>query len=160
MVTERLRKVYFDSCVFLALFLGEKDRAEPAGAAITLAEQHLVRGYISPLTVAETVGAPSLRAPQGRPTEAQARRLDRARDYFLATNLQYLDIAQVAAERAMEHAVTFQLKGADALHLALAQLAHCEELYTYDDKLLKVDTQVAGLCVRTPYGDPQGELTV
>lgn len=160
MATEKRPRVYFDSCVFLALFLGEVERVEKAEAALESATQGITQGCISPLVVSEVIGAPSLRAPQGRLSEADAPRLDHARDYFLATKFQYVDIAQVAAHRAMEHAVRFQLKGPDALHLALAQLGRCDELHTYDGKLLKVENQLSGLRVRTPHGQPQSSLNV
>jgi predicted nucleic acid-binding protein len=151
-------KVYFDACVFLAVFLEEEGRLEPASAAVRAAEQRISQGHLSALTVAEAVGAPNLRAPQGPPSLEHAKRLDQARDYFLATQFRFVDITQRASTLAMEFAVGFQLKGPDALHLALAKTSGCDELHTYDGPLLKVGTQVAGLSVREPNGDPQLEI--
>lgn len=151
-------KVYFDACVFLAWFLDEPGRVEHSAAAILSAEQHISQGHISALTVAEVIGAANLRAPQGPPLPEHEKRLDRARDYFLASPFRFVDITQRASAFAMDYAIAFQLKGPDALHLALAKMSGCRELHTYDDDLLKVGTQVDGLVVREPWGNPQLDL--
>ncbi len=149
-------KVYFDTCVFLAVLLSEEEGQDSARAALEAAEQGFLRGCFSALVVAEAIGSAKLRAPQGIPKKERDHRIDAARDYFLATSFLNVDVTARAGTLAMQYAIEFQLSGPDSLHLALAKMSNCDELHTFDGGLLGVGTSIDGLAVRKPWGHPQG----
>lgn len=154
-----VKKVYHDASVYLAVFLEEPGRLEAAQAAILASEQGLTQGHLSGLVMAEVVGAPSLRSPQGPRKPEWEERLAEAVAYFRGSDFLYIEESRRAGLRAMELAVEHGLKGADALHLALAEMAGCDEFYSFDKKHLRVGT-LGNLKVMKPYGDPQSEMTL
>jgi predicted nucleic acid-binding protein len=63
-------RAYFDTSVFVAVLLGpEAESHEAALTAVAAAQQGRMTGVVSALVVAEVVGAPAIRAPQGVPRE-------------------------------------------------------------------------------------------
>lgn len=152
MATESV-KVYFDSCVLLAVLLPNQDGAEDARSALSAAQQNITLGHTSALVVAETIGNAKLRAPQGIPATERDRRIDLARDFILGCGFRYVDATARAGTLAMQYAIEFQLSAPDALHLALATMSGCDELHTFDRGLLAVGDKVAGLEVCTPRVD-------
>jgi predicted nucleic acid-binding protein len=78
--------------------------------------------------------------------------------FFRATEFSYVEESQRAGERAMELAKEFGLKGPDALHVALAETAGCDEFYSLDGKHLRIGDQLPTMRVLRPYGDPQSEF--
>ena len=71
------RRVYCDSTIYVAVFLGEGEpHYEVARAAVVTAEQGITEGFVSGLVMAETTGAPRIRAPQGPPRPEWAARRD------------------------------------------------------------------------------------
>lgn len=150
-----LTKVYFDTCVYLAVMLGEADERE-ANLALKDAEQGATLGHISALVVAEAIGNSELRAPQGIPKAERNRRLDIARAYFLNCGFRNVDITARAGTLAMQYAVEFQLGGPDSLHLALAVMSRCDQLFTYDRGLLGVGDKIPGILVSRPFVNQAG----
>lgn len=122
-------RVYFDASVYVTVFLGED---EPdfaiSEAAITAAEQGAIEGAFSGLVMAETVGAPRIRVGDGTQADRD-RRLGHVVEYFKASRFLYVEESRRAGERAIELAVDFDLRGPDAMHVALAELAGCGEFY-------------------------------
>ena len=157
MASKASRSVYLDACVFLAHFL-KQDGHEGSSASIQGAEDGNTQGYISPLVVAEVVGAPNLRAPQGTPSTEHEARKRLAVEYFANTRLRRIEITARAEGLATDYANRYHLKGPDALHVACAVMASCDELHTLDTQLLKVGSTLPGLTVRKPYGDPQSAI--
>ena len=153
----RERRVYFDASVYLTVFFGQTD-VDICAAAIADAEQGNTIGVVSGLVMAEVVGHPDLRSPQGPPSEANQQRLLDVVDYFRGLAFEYVEESRRAGERAMELAVEHGLKGADALHLALAEGAGCDEFYSLDKKHLRVADSLPKMRVRKPYGSPQASL--
>ncbi|KAB2807972.1 type II toxin-antitoxin system VapC family toxin [Pimelobacter simplex] len=145
--------MYFDTCVYLAVMLPGEPGAREAAAALSAAERGATLGHTSALVVAEAIGNSKLRAPQGMPKPARDKRLDQARDYFLASDFRYVDITARAGTLAMQYAVDFQLAGPDSLHLALASVSGCDQLFTFDKGLLDVGSRVPGLIVCKPFVD-------
>jgi predicted nucleic acid-binding protein len=134
----RRRRVYFDPSVFVEVFLGaEEPRFEAAQAAVLDAEQGHTEGMITGLVMAEVVGAPRIRSPEGPPDPDLEERVQAVLDYFKASTFGYVEESRRAGERAMELALRYHLKGPDALHLAYAELAGCETFFTFDGKQLR-----------------------
>lgn len=146
-------KVYFDTCVFLAVFLPSQSEEPEARLALQAAERGATQGFISSLVLAETIGNAKLRAPQGVPGVERDRRIDLARDYFLASGFTYVEAAARSGRRAMQYAIDHQLSGPDSLHLALAVMSGCDQLHTFDKGLLRVGCAVPGLEVCKPRVD-------
>lgn len=157
-VASKLRKVYFDTSVFLEHFLGQEG-AQEAREALAEAESRLTLGHVSALVVAECVGAPKVRALQGVPPAERDRRIDVVRDYFHGSIFRHVDATARAGALASEYAIELELHGPDALHLALAKMSGCDELHAFDGALLRVGQSVPGLTVCRPYAD-QGQLGV
>ena len=68
--------MYFDTSVFVAVLLGPTaEDHEAALTAVTSSQQGATAGVASALTIAEVVGSPPLRAPQGMPAEEAQRRM-------------------------------------------------------------------------------------
>lgn len=153
------QRVYFDSSVFVAIFQGPSAPSYDSSlAALTAAQQGQTIGVTSALVVAEVVGAPAIRAPQGAPASKAQALMGRAIDYFDRTDLQFVEAARVEGLRAAEIAREWQMKGPDALHVALAEAAGCDVLYSLDHDQLKVGTGISGLEIRRPEGLVQTEI--
>lgn len=136
-MTSEASRVYFDTSVILGAFLGPKERkhAECVGA-IQDAQAGRIFGVMSALVVAEATGAPNHR--QGVSPSVAKKAMKAAAAFTQNTGMQMVDISTATGKRAAELAIEFQLKGPDALHLALALEARCTHLYTCDGGLLKV----------------------
>lgn len=126
-------RVYFDTSVFVAVLLGPTaPDYEDALTAITSSQQGVTAGVASALTIAEVVGAPPLRAPQGVSADEAGRRMQRAIDYFDGADLLYVEAGRQEGVRAAHIAREWNMKGADALHIALAEAGRCTQLFTLD----------------------------
>ena len=149
-------RVYFDTSVFVAVMLGpEAEDHEAALTAVSAAQQGHTTGVTSALVVAEVVGAPALRAPQGVPREEAPRRVQRAIEYFQRADLLYVEAGRQEGVRAAEIARDFNMKGADALHVALAEAARCATLFSLDNDHLKIGESIPGLHIQRPSGHAQ-----
>lgn len=151
--------VYFDTSVYVSVILGEDEPDHQASlTALLAAQQGRFTGLVSALVPAEVVGAPRIRAPQGVPAAEAARRTSQAVEYFERCPFVYVEAGRRAGLRAAEIAKEWNMKGADALHVAIAELSGCTELHTLDADQLKVATGITGLLVRKPRGTAQDGL--
>ncbi|MBK8757061.1 MAG: PIN domain-containing protein [Actinomycetales bacterium] len=149
-------RVYFDTSVFVAIMLGpEAADHEAALTAVSAAQQGHTTGVASALVVAEVVGAPALRAPQGVPQAEALRRVQKAIEYFQRADLLYVEAGRQEGVRAAEIARDFNMKGADALHVALAEAARCATLFSLDNDHLKIGESIPGLHIQRPSGHAQ-----
>lgn len=82
-----------------------------------------------------------------------------AAEYFRRSDLLHVEIGRREGQRATEIARRWDMKGADALHLATAELHGCTNFYSLDHDQLKVGTGIAGLSVTSPEPEAQVELT-
>lgn len=152
-------RVYFDTSVFVAVLLGPTaEDHEAALTSVTSAQQGATVGLASALTIAEVVGAPPLRAPQGMPAEEAQRRMQLAVDYFESADLLYVEAGRQEGVRAAQIAREWNMKGADALHIALAEAGRCAQLFTLDRDQLKVGNSIPGLRIGKPVGSAQAQL--
>jgi predicted nucleic acid-binding protein len=151
--------VYFDTSVYVSVLLGpEAPGFAESIAAIRAAEHGQYEGLLSALVPAEVTGAPSIRAPQNQPADEATRRLDRAVDFFRRSSFRYVEIGRREGLRAAEIAREWNMKGADALHLAIAEMAGCQQFHTRDRDQLKVGDELPGMIVMEPIGTAQAEL--
>jgi predicted nucleic acid-binding protein len=115
-------RTYFDASVYVAVFLGPSEPdVELCQASLTEAEEGGT-GVFSSLVVAETIGCPSMRVGDGTPAD-RAARLASARSYFSTTRFTFAEDSRRVALRAADLAIEHNVKGPDALHLALARKA-------------------------------------
>jgi predicted nucleic acid-binding protein len=124
--------IYLDSCI---LIYAVENLAEPGRRARELLDRSGVPFVISPLVIHECLVGP-IRDGDG---------LTRSRFESLFAEFEYVDIGLEAYLRAAElRARTVGLRTPDALHLAAAELASCDELWTNDRRLAAAS---AGLAV-------------
>lgn len=158
MTTSQGLKVYFDTSVYVAIGLSEPGKADLAEVAVGQAQQGRNQGFISSLVVAEAVGCPRVRAPQGESARVGQRKMKEVAEFLLKLNFTYGEGGMVVARWASELCREFDLRGPDALHLALALHANCDELHTFDGDLLKVAKQAGAIVVTEPRGVYQGQF--
>lgn len=152
-------RLYCDTSVYVEVILGPKAPGYGVSlAAIQAAEHGVYEGVLSALVPAEVVGAPAIRAPQGVPATESARRMSQALSYFRSVAFRYLEIDKRTGLRAAELARDYEMKGADALHVAVAELNGCALFFSLDNGQLKVADRIPGLVVSRPRGPAQGEL--
>ena len=124
-------KVYWDSCVWLALILGEAGRVDRCESLIELAKKGDVQIWTSSLTLAEVY---KLRVG------ADARQLPADRDHIFEQFLEQDYIVEVQVDhdvgvRARDLLRQFSpplKKCNDAVHLATAVLNDLDELHSFD----------------------------
>ncbi len=157
-------RVYFDTSVYVCMMLGPDqpngDSYEASLIALESAQQGRSEGVVSALVVAEVVGAPALRAPQGLPAEEARRRMAVALEYFERTDFRFIEAARRDGMRAAAIAREFDMKGADALRVALAQAGGSSSLFTLDHDQSKVGERIEGLRIITPTGEAQAIIDI
>ncbi|HEY3014662.1 MAG TPA: PIN domain-containing protein [Nocardioides sp.] len=151
--------VYLDTSVFVSALLG-RDEPDYDVSASTLeaGERGELRIVVSALAVSEVVGAPVLRAPQGVPKSVALERTAKAMAFFGQSSFTHVDLSRREGLRAAEISRDFDMKGADALHLAAAELAGCERFFSLDRDQLKVADALSGLIISKPPGSGQPAL--
>jgi predicted nucleic acid-binding protein len=79
-------------------------------------------------------------------------------EFFRRSSFRYVEIGRREGLRAAEISRDWDMKGADALHLAIAEIAGCEQFHTRDNDQLKVGSELPGMIVMEPLGTAQAEL--
>jgi predicted nucleic acid-binding protein len=111
------------------------------------------------IVIAELAGCGTIRGSHlDRQTRHQ--RIARVRKWIAEGGFLPIEISLTLAEEAAELAITHQLTGADACIVAAAARHECGVVYTWDNGLLKLGDQVAGVQIRKPERvlPRQGEL--
>lgn len=150
-------RVYFDSSVYIAHFLDELGKGDVADVALTGAVQGHSQAFISSLVVAEVSGAPKVRAPQGANPRVGREASRRIAAFVDTLPFVFVEGGRKAGQRAADLAADHQLKGPDALHLALAEVALCSRFFTFDQDQLKVG-KLGSMMISEPKGRADGEL--
>lgn len=152
-------RLYCDTSIYVALILGPRAPGYiESRAMLQAAEGGTYEGVLSALVPAEVIGAPTIRAPQGVPKAEAVKRMAIAMEYFQRSPFRYLEIDKRAGLRAAQIARDHEMKGADALHLAVAELSGCNLFCTLDHDQLKVGDRLSGLVISRPQGPAQAEL--
>ncbi len=144
-------RIYLDTTVLLAVFLGPKDPSyEGARAVLAGAQAGNFQPVISALVVAEAVGAATVRARDHEGRAKAQQRQSKAREFVDGLGALYVELSEIDGQSAAELSREYNLSGADALHLAAAQRHGCVTLFTADGGLLKVAGKVKGIKVLAP----------
>jgi len=131
MVSEKPKRVCWDSNCFIAYISGESERAGVCGAILQAAEAGEVELYTSYMSLVETV-----KVPATGDDEAE----QRIQSFFERPHIRKVQLEWFIAKEARRLQRLTRLKGRDAVHLATALRVGAEVLHTYDkDDLLKLD---------------------
>ncbi len=150
------RRLYWDSCCFIALFSQERTTSEKCIEALTATFEDMLEGLCkivtSDLFYVEVLGAQGDRSVQRLQEQLSA-----CPD-FVVIGLQ-TRVSQLAGEfrrRCLDARPKRKLKTTDAQHLAAAELAQVDEFWTSDSKLVKY--YEAGLLGKTLVCLPHGQM--
>jgi predicted nucleic acid-binding protein len=135
------RRVYWDACTWIALIQREKilvggsDRDTACRAVIAEAKKDKIEILTSTLSLVEVCKDPKIRSSKE----------DQIGTYFENDYILLMTLDRLVAQHA-RHLMTVGhagLKPPDAVHVASAVLGQVSELHTFDDKLLRLDGEVA-----------------
>lgn len=141
-MTDTLKKVYWDSCIWLGLINGEPGRVDNCEYLIEEATKGLVEIWTSSLTRAEVF---KVKCPNDVKTLQEQK--DRAFEEYLDQNF----IVEVAVDRELGSLARVLMrkyspplnKPNDAIHLATALIHNLDEFNTYDrEDLLRLDGKI------------------
>lgn len=119
--------VYLDSCLVIHLIEGPKAVRDAVTAALQPTQAPAPSVHVSDLTRLEC----RVRAFR----EGNRPLLDRYDAFFAAPEVICLSCSAAAFDLATEFRAGHRLKTPDALHLAVAVVNQCDELWTRDDRL-------------------------
>lgn len=128
-------KIYCDSCFFIAIFNNETDRCGICKQIIADAQHGKVDLVTSYLTIAECV------APSEGKHHAKKPKTDRVAEFFSHEYIEKFNVDYSIADyaRRLQMDIPLAIKPYDAIHLATARLEAVDMMFTYDDKLLRLD---------------------
>jgi len=125
------RKIYWDSCVWIALICGEQDRAARCESLIALARAGDVQIWTSSLTLAEVykhrVGPDGSALPGERDGDFEA---FLEQEFVVEVQVDH-EIGVRARQLLRQHTPPLR-RPADAIHLASALVNNLDELHTFD----------------------------
>ena len=132
-----LKTVYWDACVFHALFGKEAGRVEMCLRVEKAAQNGAVEIYTSTATFVECVWI------KGQPDKLSKEHEQIIQRYFMHRYIRSINCDRQIAEAARNLIWQFpHLKPKDAIHVASAVAQQVEILHTYDTDLLKLDGQI------------------
>jgi predicted nucleic acid-binding protein len=142
-------KPYIDSNIYIATLKGQETedaaKVQTSANILALAESGAFQIYASTFIEAEVVKAPGESVPL---TQAQediiAAYLDR--DFIV-----WVEVDRLIARKARQLSRTFGMKPPDAIHVATALRAGCDQLLTWDGKLHKDGLQVESVYLCEPH---------
>ncbi len=144
-------RIYLDTSVLLSAFIGPAEETyEASAAALASAQSGDFEPVLSALVLSEAVGAPNIRAVQGISRSECRAKQRKVADFLYGLAALYIEIGERHGRRAAELSMSHDLKGKDALHLALALESGCTDMFTCDSDLLKIGDSLPGLRVRLP----------
>jgi predicted nucleic acid-binding protein len=130
------KRVYWDACVFHALFGKEAGRYEICMEIEKMARENKVLIYTSTATFVECIWL------KGVDKIAKAHE-EVITKYFQHKFIQIINLDRPKAEAARNLVWQFNaLRPKDAIHVASAISQQVEEMHTFDDYLLKLDGQI------------------
>jgi predicted nucleic acid-binding protein len=132
-----LKTVYWDACVFHALFGKEAGRVESCLRVEKAARGGAVEIYTSTATFVECVWI------KGQPDKLSKEHEQVIQKYFMHKYIRAINCDRQIAEAARNLIWQFpHLKPKDAIHVASAISQQVEILHTYDDDLLKLSGKI------------------
>lgn len=139
--------VYLEPSMILAYLQKEKGRWPECNACINSLKSGQFHGITSALSMAEVA------KPKGG--DARTIPLDKYKEmeqFFEYSWLSLVGVDRRVAKRARELVRQYNIRGADAVHLATAQVFDADFLFTYDDDLLDLASQIARPQIQHPFG--------
>jgi predicted nucleic acid-binding protein len=133
-MAEIYERPYVDSNVYIALLKGTKKepvKAELAAEILHLAETGQFNVYASTFIEAEVIKAPGETSPLTPGQESTIA------TYFENDWIVWLEVDRLIAQEARRVARDFGMKPPDAVHVATALKAGCDQFLTWDEKLHK-----------------------
>jgi predicted nucleic acid-binding protein len=144
-------RVYLDTTIYVEVFLGPAAQHFAACQAVLEAGRvGQVEVVISGLVVAEALGSPPIRNPQGQPKAVGDARTAKAFAYFNRCKFLRVEMPFSVGERAASLAAQFEMKGPDASHVALAEYARCTHLLSLDRAHMNLADRIPGLKAGPP----------
>lgn len=145
-----LKTVYWDACVFHALFGKEEGRVETCLRIEKAAKGGLLQIYTSTITFTECVWI------KGNLNKLSPEHEAVIQKYFMHKYIRPIICDRAIAEAARNLIWQFpHLKPKDAIHVTTAITHQVDELHTYDEHLLKLDGKVGYPPLKI--GEPQFE---
>ena len=142
------KQPYLESSVFIALIKGEVvdsvDRGEIAQHIMDDASTGRWPVFSSTFTLAEVIK--DRRRPMLTPDEEK-----RISDFFKHDYIKLVTLDREVAELARKFARVYNLRPADAVHLASAVKVKAEELLTWDSGNFPINQTVEGVAIKLPY---------
>jgi predicted nucleic acid-binding protein len=129
------KRIYCDSCFFIAIFNNELDRCGTCKQIIADAQSGRIQIVTSALTLAECVRPACDTTPNLKQGEDDLIPEFFDYDFIEMVNVDYL-IAYHA--RKLQIGIPKAIKPYDAIHLATATTEGVDMMFTYDDKLIRL----------------------
>jgi predicted nucleic acid-binding protein len=157
-VSTKVPGYYFDACLFLVLINDDAPRSKMVEALLDDAEAGNCEIYTSQLSVAEVAFGDQEK--KGKALSALAeKKIDKL--WHPTSPIRLIDVhngvsseARSVIRQAMKQGWTkgenWSVKPPDAIHVASAKLLKVQHLFTYDDRLIKLDRH-AGISIREPF---------
>jgi predicted nucleic acid-binding protein len=140
---------YLDANVYIAAIKGPKTedpaKVQVAANILQLAEDGHFQIFASTFLAAEVIKPPGDPAPLTPQQEAVIS------GYFRRGSIVLLELDMLIAEKAREVARDHGLKPPDAVHVATAIRANCDQLLTWDEKVHKDGRTIEGVFVCEPH---------
>lgn len=159
-VRQPKQRIYCDSCFFIAIFNNEADRCGTCKQIIEDAQLGRIQIVTSTLAMAECVAPPSETPKVATYDEWE----DPVAKFF---DHKYIDLVLVDTTiayfaRQLQMSIELALKPPDAVHLSTAMAESADMLFTYDDKLLRLNghEKLSTLTICKPYRPWDEQLTM
>ncbi len=137
------RRVYWDACVWIALIMREQnvvggsDRSTLCRSVVSEAQKNRIEILTSTLSLVEVCKSPDIKSTED----------DKIASFFENDFILLMNLDRWVGERARQLMTSGHagLKPLDSVHIASAILGQASEMHTFDDKLLRLDGQIARL---------------
>ena len=146
---KQTEKIYWDACCFLAILNNEANEAV-CSRIVSEAKEGLIRLFVSPLTMAETVRQKGSSAPIPKDVR------DKVKSFFENEYITLVTFNREVAYASLDYCWDFGLHARDALHMSFAIHAGCDAFETTDLAFMKaIPANVLPIEVRQPRGTGQ-----
>jgi hypothetical protein len=147
------KTVYWDACVFHALF-GNESTVESCKRIEKAAQNGNVHIYTSAATFVECVWVKTVTDPTGNLNKLAPQHEQIITGYFQRSYIFVINCDRNIAESARKLLWQFPLKPKDAIHVASAIAQQVDVLHSFDNDLVRLDGKVSGLKILRPDKDP------
>lgn len=138
------KTVYWDACVFHAIFGSEKDRVQACMRIEKAAQNGEVQIYTSAATLVECVWVKTITDPTGKLNKLSPDHEKVITGYFQRSYITIINCDRNISEAARKLLWQYpHLKPKDAIHVASAIAQQVEAMHSYDnDDLVKLDGKI------------------